>query len=452
MHIYVFTPLESALPWYVLLKGPKATACRRVHPSPVGNFPLNSQRITHIPFGIWHFRTTATTLRKLKSVMDSDNKSTKSARSGDSRGSGGFAPGGSRRTMSLRRIFKSSEGTPLESPPPMPALRPSILPASAPSRSPERRIGLPPSNIPAPARPLVGGVPSAFTSLGMAAYVIPTAASPAAEPKPSPSLPNQIPRLIEQKSPLIQVAVELENPPKPIDPESNISEYFEQRAGWSRVMGRNVLEKRRGSVTEGEQMDNAAFVLSYSTVEIDYINGHTIQALTWQPGGITFIRLTPTTVPLPPLLVPYSCSVMDAPFYVTIHLSNSTKKELLHIDSEIEYKTLLRRIGAHYDCNIVGEDGTSAVGLGLSTKAWNGPDTRKWAQKLEALEDLDDQDEEYMEMILSVDTASKWAWCLGIARQALKVRGLTSSEMRRVGVEMWLINEEGDNFSVMESP
>ncbi|KAF8439641.1 hypothetical protein BGX38DRAFT_1206928, partial [Terfezia claveryi] len=367
-------------------------------------------------------------------VMDSDNRRAKTAKSRGSRGSGDSGRVGSRRTMSLRRIFKPTQ---LES---ALALRPSILPGSALGGPAERQINSSPSNIPAPARPHVGGVPSAFTSLGMAAYVIPTSTAPEAEPKP---LPNRIRRLgqIEQRSPLVQVALEQENPPKPTRRGSNLSDYFEQSVG--HVMERNFLDKQQGLVTEEENTDNTAFVLSYSTVEIDYISGYTIQALTWQPGGMTLIRLTPTTAPLPPLIVPYSCSAIDAPFYVTIHLSNSTKKELLHIDSEIKYKTLLRRIGAHYEYNIVAEDGTSTVGLGLSTKAWNSPDTREWAQKLEALEDLNAQGEEYMEMILSVDTEVKWEWYLGIARQALKVRGLTSMEMRRVGVEMWLINEEG---------
>ncbi|RPB19022.1 hypothetical protein L211DRAFT_871508 [Terfezia boudieri ATCC MYA-4762] len=179
------------------------------------------------------------------------------------------------------------------------------------------------------------------------------------------------------------------------------------------------LHKRQGSVSEEGNTDNTAFVLSYSTVEIDYISGYTIQALTWQPGGITFLRLTPTTAPLPPLVVLYSCSAMDAPFFVTIHLSNSTKKELLHIDSEIKYKTLLQRIGAHYEYNIVAEDGSSTVGLGLSTKAWNSPDTREWAQKLEALEDLNAQGEDYMEMILSADTEIKWEWYLELRDKRL---------------------------------
>lgn len=392
-----------------------------------------------------------------------DSKSDLSKETSSSRGSSG---GSVRHGLSLRRLFRPGESSTTERERPTTAReRPTMLPT--------RKY----------ARPLVGGVPSAFmASLPMAAYVNTQLPSPNPEPRKHTSIEGSVKSspIPDQSSPPGEsvksslssegyfnlptyspvrgqsLAQSVDTEPSPMTGLVNPSE---QRGDWSRVMGRNVLEKGRERAMStadptilGDSTSNGDYVLSFSTVEIDYINGHTMQAHTWRPGGVTFIRLTPSTQPLPPLPVPVSrldSGTAEDFFHITIYLSTSTQKELLHIDSKTEYLALLNQIGKHYECDIIGENGDSRVGLGFSTKAWGEAETKLWTQTLENVEE--DQDDEYVEMILSVDTPEKWAWVLGIARQGLKRRGFTSVETRGVGVEMWLINEEGDNYQLTPS-
>ena len=135
---------------------------------------------------------------------------------------------------------------------------------------------------------------------------------------------------------------------------------------------------------------------------------------------------------------------------MAIHLSRVKKRKLLYIDSNTHFSKLLRKIDEHYGCDLLKHNKESKVGLGLSVKSWNARDTAKWAQRVEEVDDPGEEHEDYVEMVLSIDTPEKWDWCLGVTRQGLNIRELKGAQngTRSLGVEMWFIDEDGDQLEV----
>lgn len=326
------------------------------------------------------------------------------------------------------------------------------------------------SKRPAPARALVGGVPAAFASLGMAAYVNPVVDIPeVALPRPTVPLASKPPGMVpsvdsgqpsrveparssihQDQNLNLNVAQQVQQ----MEPDQSITfpQYAQKQRSdslfvsslSSGVPGAAAARARKQSIVSQypASSDEGEFILCYSTVEIDYINGYTIQAHTWSPGGISFLRLTPTTQQLPPLIVPTSISSAGpsySTFQITVHLTNlDNAAEFLHLDSSTSFHKLLSEIGKLYEQDIVDENGVLTVGLGMSIKTWNEKDTLRWLKKIVASMG-EEVEEDYIEMVVSVDTPEKWAWALGVARQGLKNRVDPEMMPKIVGVEMWLV-------------